>query len=128
LILSIGTIFLMVYGIYPNYANTDHVLNKTTNILYQSTCRTVYGIALSYLIFACLTSNGGFINKILSWPVWVPLARLSYCTYLLHIYVLDYFYIMQVVPIHLNDLTIVIITFFYKIKPEPLINLVFNSF
>jgi peptidoglycan/LPS O-acetylase OafA/YrhL len=98
--ISILTIGLLIFGSYPNYDGDDVYLSKSVNILYQSTNRIVFSIALSYLIFACITSNGGFINDFLSWPIWVPLARLSYCVYLVHIYILEWFFLTSVTPIH----------------------------
>ena len=38
-----------------------------------------------------LQGMGGPINTILSWRAWVPLARLSYCIYLVHMTVLSYY-------------------------------------
>ncbi len=35
-----------------------------------------------------MTNQGGIINKILSWPIWAPLARLNYTTYLIHLTVI----------------------------------------
>merc|ERR1712126_494195 len=28
--------------------------------------------------------KGGIVNSILCWPIWIPLARVQYCLYLLH--------------------------------------------
>ena len=38
----------------------------------------------------------GFVNTILSWSALVPLSRLTYCIYLVHIMILDnYIYNLQ---------------------------------
>lgn len=51
---------------------------------YNSLSRTVWAIGLAWVIFACSTHNGGWVNTLLSWKPFSPLARLTYCAYLLH--------------------------------------------
>jgi hypothetical protein len=58
-ILSIFTISLMVYGTYPDYDPDAKNVSDIGILLYESTMRIVYSFALAYLIFACLTNNGG---------------------------------------------------------------------
>ncbi|KAM7304819.1 nose resistant to fluoxetine protein 6 [Ixodes scapularis] len=36
-------------------------------------------------MFACATKNGGLLNKFLSWNVFIPLSRLTYGIYLVHL-------------------------------------------
>ena len=43
-----------------------------------------WALAVSWLILACVKKRGGPVNTILSWSVWIPLARVQYCVYLLH--------------------------------------------
>ncbi|CAF0932692.1 unnamed protein product [Brachionus calyciflorus] len=100
-LVSLATLGLMLFGIYPNL-NGDP-LSLTANILYQASSRIIWAVGLSYVIFACVTSHGGFINKILGWSVWVPLSRLSYCLYLFHTVVLLYYNSVQDHPIHMQD-------------------------
>ena len=45
-------------------------------------CYTYYKRYVLFFFFL------GFINKLLSWEAFVPLGRLTYCTYLTHIIVL----------------------------------------
>ena len=54
----------LVLIVYPNF--TDNPYGRIVNIIYQSTSRTLWAIAVSYLILACATSSGGLINKFLS--------------------------------------------------------------
>ena len=37
---------------------------------------------------ACIKKRGGPVNEFLSWSCFIPLARISYCMYLIHISVL----------------------------------------
>jgi peptidoglycan/LPS O-acetylase OafA/YrhL len=63
-------------------------IDLTSLIIYQSLSRTVWCMCLGWLFFLCMTNQGGIVNKILSWPIWAPLARLNYATYLIHLTVI----------------------------------------
>ncbi|KAM7303466.1 nose resistant to fluoxetine protein 6 [Ixodes scapularis] len=47
--------------------------------------RLLWAIWLSWLTFACATGRGSFISHFLSWGAFVPLSRLSFGVYLLHV-------------------------------------------
>lgn len=49
---------VMLFGVYPNFSGNGP-LPKWLNIAYEITSRTLWSIGLAYVIFACLTSNGG---------------------------------------------------------------------
>ena len=59
-------------------------MDKTSFIFYQSLSRPIWSMAIGWLIFLCMINRGGIVNKILSWSIWAPLARLNYATYLIH--------------------------------------------
>ena len=40
-------------------------------------------LALAWVIVSSVKGRGGLVNSFLSWGFWVPLARLSYCIYLI---------------------------------------------
>ncbi|GFU02341.1 nose resistant to fluoxetine protein 6 [Nephila pilipes] len=68
----------VVFGLY-------HVkMSKTTALFYNSLCRSAFSVGLAWIILICETGHGGFITKFLSWKFFLPLSRLSYCTYLVH--------------------------------------------
>ncbi|CAG2066144.1 unnamed protein product [Timema podura] len=67
-----------LFGLY------DRNISPFTAAIYVALSRTAWGIGLSWLVVACCTNNAGFINRILSFPGWVPLSRLTYCAYLLN--------------------------------------------
>lgn len=46
--------------------------------------RFLWSIFLSWFILACATGRGGFVAKVLSSDVFVPLAKLSFGVYLIH--------------------------------------------
>jgi len=58
--------------------------NAQGNVAWESLQRLLFTFGVCWIIFACSTGNGGFINNILSWDGWVPCARLSYVAFLIH--------------------------------------------
>lgn len=76
-----------LFGIYPD-SILEHGIDRTSFIIYQSLSRTVWSMTIGWLFFVCITNRGGIVNKILSWPIWAPLARLNYSTYLIHLTVI----------------------------------------
>uniref|UniRef100_A0A1I7T5I5 NRF domain-containing protein n=1 Tax=Caenorhabditis tropicalis TaxID=1561998 RepID=A0A1I7T5I5_9PELO len=53
--------------------------------------RVLWGISLSWIIISTYYRKG-LINDFMSLPFWTPLARLSFCAYLVHIMVAGYFF------------------------------------
>ncbi|KAF8372421.1 hypothetical protein PRIPAC_78850 [Pristionchus pacificus] len=59
--------------------------------MYSALSRPAWGIGLSTIVILCHYGYGGEcalsrpINAFMSWHIWVPLGRLSYCGYLIHI-------------------------------------------
>jgi len=66
--------------------------NMWEAVSYTSLARLSWSIGIAWVIFACATGNGGFVDTILSWPPFTPLARLTYCCYLLHLHIMYYFF------------------------------------
>ncbi|CAC5380350.1 unnamed protein product [Mytilus coruscus] len=83
----------VLYGIYDDI-NSDQ-LSIGVAALYNVLHKTVWGAAVCWVIFACATGNGGFVNTILSWKGFVPLSRLTYCAYLIHPLVMYFYYISR---------------------------------
>ncbi|KAK8771467.1 hypothetical protein V5799_025287 [Amblyomma americanum] len=53
--------------------------------LYASCHRLVWALCIGWLVFACVSERGGVVNSVLSSPLLVPLSRLSYAVYVLHV-------------------------------------------
>lgn len=70
--------------------------------LYNSLAKIAWSLSLCWVIFACATGYGGFVNHFLSWPAWNPLSRLTYMAYLWHyILLMAVFYSVEV-PMHFS--------------------------
>ena len=53
-------------------------------VMFNGFAKIAWSLAVSWVVVACVKKHGGVINTFLSWSVWVPLARVQYCVYLLH--------------------------------------------
>lgn len=82
---------VVLYGLRDPINFPKDALNRDVSALYNATHRIVWGACVCWVIFACATGNGGFINTLLSWSPFVPLARLSYCIFLSHFMIIPYF-------------------------------------
>ncbi|CAB9513264.1 nose resistant to fluoxetine protein 6-like [Seminavis robusta] len=95
-ILSLGVItFCTVTGAYarrPCQYSEAPVLNDDcgslwspwATFLYTATSRAIWSCCIGILMTLCLEGRGGWLNNFLSWPIWSPLAQLSFGTYLIH--------------------------------------------
>lgn len=55
------------------------------NMLFAFWNRTVWAMWLGWLTFACSTGRGGLVTRFLSWAPFVPLSRLCFGVYLVHL-------------------------------------------
>ncbi len=84
-----------------------HSYQNFASILYAATHRTIWSMSWSYMLFACATGHGGLINQILSWKALVPLSRLSFQAYLVHIVLISRFVYSARQPIYSSQLNLV---------------------
>uniref|UniRef100_A0A8W8LAM1 Nose resistant-to-fluoxetine protein N-terminal domain-containing protein n=1 Tax=Magallana gigas TaxID=29159 RepID=A0A8W8LAM1_MAGGI len=99
-----------LYGLHNTIRPDNPVyLSKEVTALYNGVSRTAWGAAVCWVIFACSTGNGGFINTLLSWKAFVPLSRLTYCAYLVHPLVMYVYYFNWNFPLYMTDLDFVYI-------------------
>ena len=91
---AVGTLgALVVYGLHPYEAEgfkPDGYVSLTLRVAYGGLHRIAWSLCLGWVILACVKQAGAPINSILSWHGWIPLARLSYCIYLVHLKVLPF--------------------------------------
>ncbi|XP_067662096.1 nose resistant to fluoxetine protein 6-like [Haliotis asinina] len=96
----------VLYGLYD--VNNGHPVSVEVAAFYNAVHRSVWGACLCWVIFACATGYGGFVNTLLSWSAFVPLGRLTYCAYLVHPIVMYIFFSSQHTLVHLSDINVVI--------------------
>lgn len=79
----------VVYSPYTAVKKGDpEPFTRAENIMYLTFARFAWSLALAWVIFACHRGRGGLVDKILSARFWIPLSRMTYCAYLVHVIVL----------------------------------------
>ena len=92
-----------LYGLYGTWHG--HPFNAVENIVYFMFSRCAWAVGLALLVFACHNGYGGFVNRFLSMKFWIPLSRLTFGAYLVHLIVLSAVYSADMVTIHYNHVT-----------------------
>ncbi|CAF3355179.1 unnamed protein product [Rotaria socialis] len=106
----IGNILATVLGlvcIFSTYGDYILVpgLSRASLVAYQVLSRVGWSMSISWLIFICSINQGGIVNRILSFPIWTPLARLNYAAYLIHSTVIFVTIFNQSVPLYYQSMT-----------------------
>ena len=80
----IGAVTFTSLVVFLPHFYCDGCWNLASEILFDSLHRNLFSLAVSWIIFACVSGYGSFINSFLSWNFFVPLSKLSYVAYLFH--------------------------------------------
>lgn len=72
----------ILFGTYSWNNNAPY--ERITSTVYYNTSQVLWAFATAWAILACALGHGGWLNKFLSSPVFVPLGRATYMTYLSH--------------------------------------------
>lgn len=81
-LLATGLALVVLYGLHEPLNGSP--MSVAVSALYNATHKTIWGACICWVIFACSTNNGGYVNTFLSWEAYIPLGRLTYCAYLVH--------------------------------------------
>lgn len=80
--ISLVTLVIICYDTYPWSYGPEY--GPWESVILFISSRTIWSIAIAWIIWACVTSNGGIINRFLSWEPFIPLSKLTYSVYLTH--------------------------------------------
>ncbi|XP_065348117.1 nose resistant to fluoxetine protein 6-like [Cloeon dipterum] len=83
-ILNSAACLAIVYSIMI-VNNKNFVYDNLEAAFYASLHRFGWAVGLSWIVWACVNGYGGPVNSILSWKYFLPLSKLSYCAFLVHI-------------------------------------------
>ncbi|CAH1797227.1 unnamed protein product [Owenia fusiformis] len=100
--ISLTCISAVVYGIYAENRQGGAPWSVGVYVLYETTKHYVFALAVAWIIFACASGNGGFVNHILCWDTFIPLCRLTYASYLVHPIIIYRAMYVTRAPIHVN--------------------------
>ena len=73
--------FWSLYGLYPSLQGWNWPIY---HVVYGAVHRLIFALAIAWLIFACHTGIGGYVNTLLSHRYLIPLSSLCYGVYLFH--------------------------------------------
>uniref|UniRef100_A0AC35EUY7 Nose resistant-to-fluoxetine protein N-terminal domain-containing protein n=1 Tax=Panagrolaimus sp. PS1159 TaxID=55785 RepID=A0AC35EUY7_9BILA len=93
----------VLFGLY--HYNQGNPLSLFWRAAYSALSKPAWGLGLTWLIVSCYYGYGGPINQFMSWNIWVPLGRLSYCAYLVHYPLISYVYGLEKNAIYFSTLT-----------------------
>ncbi|XP_066592062.1 uncharacterized protein [Prorops nasuta] len=79
------TCFLFIFVTYLIFINKSYEYNVFMEVCHTFLTHSAWGIAISWLIYACAHDQAGIIGKVLSARLFIPLSRVSYCFYLVHL-------------------------------------------
>ncbi|XP_075741174.1 nose resistant to fluoxetine protein 6 isoform X2 [Rhipicephalus microplus] len=65
--------------------NRGNPPDDITTAIYGGFHRLVWSVGLVWPAYACATGRGGLLNAFFSWKAFLPLSRLVYCIYLVHV-------------------------------------------
>ncbi|XP_015175156.1 PREDICTED: nose resistant to fluoxetine protein 6 isoform X2 [Polistes dominula] len=77
-IVSSSCSLLALFGIYRRRVSI------LASVFYIALGKIAWAIGIAWIVIACCTNNGGILNRILSFKVWIPLSRLTYIVYLIN--------------------------------------------
>ncbi|XP_056006926.1 nose resistant to fluoxetine protein 6-like [Ostrea edulis] len=98
---------LVVYGLRNPIAYPDDKLSREVSALYNATHSIIWGGCVAWVIFTCVTGNGGFVNTVLSWSPFISLSRLTYCIYLTHPILISVHTYSRRTQIYLNNTNLI---------------------
>ncbi|XP_059474198.1 nose resistant to fluoxetine protein 6-like isoform X2 [Neocloeon triangulifer] len=83
-LLNTAMCLAIVYMIVIPY-NVDYQYEHVSAAFFAGLHRFAWGVGISFIIWACTNGYGGVVNSILSWKYFLPLSKISFCAYLVHI-------------------------------------------
>jgi peptidoglycan/LPS O-acetylase OafA/YrhL len=107
----LGTFSSVVYGNAGTFVlKNDDVANmprlsRDASIWCTVLISPAWGIALTAMIVLCHNGYGGPINTFLSYKAFVPLSRLTYGCYLIHVPVMFWYWYTRITPYSVDDAT-----------------------
>jgi len=84
---TVATGMSIVYGLYPA-TSEPRQLDVPVAAFYNAISRPLWGACVSWVIIACTSGYGGPVTTFLNWSFFLPISRLTYSTYLIHLYVI----------------------------------------
>uniref|UniRef100_A0A914NYM0 Acyltransferase 3 domain-containing protein n=1 Tax=Panagrolaimus davidi TaxID=227884 RepID=A0A914NYM0_9BILA len=110
-ILGLSMMLASLFGLF-HYFN-GHQLLLFWMATYSFLSKPAWELGLTWLIVSCYYGYGGPINQFMSWNIWVPLGRLSYCAYLVHLPIAIYIFGLEQNEIYFSSIWQIISNYFF---------------
>lgn len=81
---------------------------------FSSLSHTAWALSLAWIVVACSSGYGGYVNKLLSAPIIYPFSRVTYCAYLVHPISIRFISLGSDATIHLGNDSMVCVHIFPK--------------
>lgn len=89
-----------VVSLWGNYFwNLGAPYTQLQATLYYHACQILWPLSIAWIIFACSLGQGGIIHSILAAPIFAPLGRVTYMTYLSHALIIFYHSACRNIPV-----------------------------
>ncbi|XP_063634343.1 O-acyltransferase like protein-like [Cydia splendana] len=102
-VICTATFLFLIFGLYKTE------LSVATAAVYSAVSHSLWAACVGWVIIACSSGHGGWVEPLLSAPVLYPFSRVTYCAYLVHPVVLRYVAMHLTHPIHLGELLVFVL-------------------
>lgn len=85
------------------FLDPQYNFKRDESAIYVTGHRTAWALAVSWLIFACGSGYGGWINQFLSWKPFIPLGRLTFAIYLVSLHLQFLFHLQYRQPVYFSN-------------------------
>lgn len=101
-VVFIGWTLSAMCSLYLMYGLFNVELTRIGAAAYSSLSHTMWAVSLAWIIIACSTGYGGWVNELLSASCFYPFSRVTYCAYLVHPIVIRVLALNSDAPLHLG--------------------------
>ncbi|GIY48495.1 nose resistant to fluoxetine protein 6 [Caerostris extrusa] len=80
-----GSVLLALTALYGGHSwNTGHPEGPEVTALFASVHRTTFALGVAWVVFVCITKNGGPVNSLLSSSMLAPAGKLTFIIFMVH--------------------------------------------
>ncbi|XP_074109043.1 uncharacterized protein LOC141533851 [Cotesia typhae] len=101
--------FAYGYFSFRVYQREDYMWNMYWEIFHGGLAKHIWGFGVCWIIYMSALGHGGIVTKFLSHPIYLPLSRVSYSIYLLHVIIQGIRTYSMRTPIYFTELQMIII-------------------
>ena len=94
----------LAFGQWGQYSNA-YVTPAYAHALYNALSRTLWALAIGWIVIACMVNKAGPVVHFLNWSAWSLLSRLAYTAYLIHPLVILFYLQTSRRSFHATDIT-----------------------